>query len=309
MEDTRACIASPDDRLTAQVSPMGAQLMSLALDGREYLWQGDARWWPRRAPVLFPIVGSLRPGTASAQGPCPMGRHGVARSKLFRLVQADPSSATFELESDEETLAAFPHPFRLRMTYALEDDSPAPGANAAPAGGTSAQLRQTFEVTNPGKTPLPFTLGGHPAFNVPLCPGERFEDYVLRFARPWTASSPAMVEDGLWDFGQRVPVLEGADRLPLSHRLFDVDTLLLENVPERRVELVSPQGHGVRVAFDGFPYLGVWSAAGDAPFVALEPWRGCSTATDEDARFESKRHTTVLAPGETDTCSFTVQAF
>ena len=30
-------------------------------------------------------------------------------------------------------------------------------------------------------------------------------------------------------------------------------------------------GHGVKIDFEGFKYIGVWSAANDAPFVALEP--------------------------------------
>ena len=285
--------------LEACVDSLGAQLMSLSFGGREYLWQGDARWWPRRAPVLFPIVGSLAPGTSCARGPLAMGRHGVARNKEFSLVDAGEHAVTLELSSDSETRAAYPYDFCLRMTYAVE--------------GTST-LRQTFEVSNMGEVPLPFTLGGHPAFNVPLCgesadERETFEDYELRFARPWTATSPAMVEGGLWDFSRRVPVIECADRLPLNHRLFDVDTLLLENVPASLVELAGPSGHGVRVCFDGFPYLGVWSAAGDAPFVALEPWRGCSTALDEGTRFEDKRAMTVLAPGTSDICSFTVEVF
>ena len=144
---------------------------------------------------------------------------------------------------------------------------------------------------------------------MPLCEGERFEDYELRFAEPWTASSATMVDGGLWDFSHRVPVLNNASRLPLSHHLFDVDTLLLERVPESRVELAGPQGHGVRVAFGDFPYLGLWSAAGDAPFVAIEPWRGCSTALDEGVRFEDKRGMTFLAPGCIDACSFTIEVF
>ena len=37
----------------ATIDSVGAQLMSLRLDGGEYLWQGDKRWWPRRAPVLL----------------------------------------------------------------------------------------------------------------------------------------------------------------------------------------------------------------------------------------------------------------
>lgn len=60
--------------LTATVDPMGAQLCSLKLNQNEYLWQGNPAFWSRRAPILFPIVGSLRNGRAeSAQGPCTMG--------------------------------------------------------------------------------------------------------------------------------------------------------------------------------------------------------------------------------------------
>ena len=75
-------------RIAAAIDPLGAQLSSLQLEGREYLWQGDQRFWARRAPVLFPIVGSLRGGCAqSAAGPCKMGRHGIARNYEHAVVE------------------------------------------------------------------------------------------------------------------------------------------------------------------------------------------------------------------------------
>ena len=43
--------------LTAAIDSMGAQLTSLALNGNEYLWQGDPAFWGKHAPILFPIVG------------------------------------------------------------------------------------------------------------------------------------------------------------------------------------------------------------------------------------------------------------
>lgn len=42
----------------------------------------------------------------------------------------------------------------------------------------------------------------------------------------------------------------------------------------------------------------VWSAVGNAPFVALEPWTGLASCSDEDGIFEHKRGMTVLAPNE-----------
>ena len=65
-------------------------------------------------------------------------------------------------------------------------------------------------------------------------------------------------------------------------------------------------GRGVKVDFPGFKYIGVWSAAGDAPFVALEPWTGHATLTSEDDVFEHKRDITTLAPGAVDERMFTV---
>lgn len=282
--------------LSARVDHHGAQLVSLAGEAGEYLWQGDKRWWGGHAPVLFPIVGTLREGRAtSAQGPVTLRRHGLARDRDFVVVENAGSSVTLRLDSDDETRALFPFDFRLEMAYALDGDS----------------LTQTYAVTNTGEVPLPYTLGGHPAFNVPA-PGasDAFEDYRVEFSEPWTYAAPAMdLTTGLIDNADRRPVLEGSATLPMSHRLFDLDALVFEDVPGRTVRLVGPEGHGVQVDFDGFDYLGIWSASGDAPFVALEPWRGTATTSDEDDQFESKRGTDVLEPGEESQYSFMIRPF
>jgi galactose mutarotase-like enzyme len=278
--------------MEASVDTAGAQLMNLRKDGKEYLWQRDPQWWPRCAPVLFPIVGNIRDDRAdSAQGEIRFGRHGLARNYDFEVVEAVENSMTLSLSSNDDTRAAFPFDFRLNMTYALTDDA----------------LEQRFTVTNTGDVTLPFVVGGHPAFNVPApgCEDENFGDYVLKFAQPWTYASPTInTTTGLIDYQTRFGLVEDSDTLALSHRLFDVDTLIFEDVPGRTVSMVGPSGHGMRVDFEGFDYLGVWSAANDAPFVALEPWRGTATGTDEDDVFEHKRGMDFLEPGETAEYAF-----
>ena len=102
--------------------------------------------------------------------------------------------------------------------------------------------------------------------------------------------------------------MDNSDTLPLTHELFDVDTLTFEDVPQRTVTLIGPAGHGMRVDFDGFDYLGVWSAP-NAPFVALEPWCGTATRTDEDDVFEHKQGTIFLEPGESTTRTFVMRPF
>ena len=285
--------------LSAKVDSQGAQLTSLALDGREYLWQADPRWWGRSAPVLFPIAGVLPGGESmSAAGPCRMGRHGLARLYEHTLVDAsaDGASVTYEFTDTPETRAAYPYRFKLNMTYALTGP---------------ATLAQTFTVTNTGSVDLPFSVGGHPAFNVPVPgaaeEGEAFEDYELVFAEPWSCTCPRLDEEGLFDMSTALLEFEDADILPITHRTFDHDALMFSHVPQNTVTLRGTRtGHGIRVDFPGFDFLGVWSAAGDAPFVALEPWSAHSSCVGEDGVFEHKEGMTILAPGGVDERTFTI---
>lgn len=282
-------------RITAAVDPMGAQLKSLALDGREYLWQADPAWWAKYAPVLFPIVGTIRNGTAeSAQGTVTLGRHGLARDYEHAVVAQSDDAVTFELVDTDATRAAYPYAFKLNMTYALTGP---------------ASMTQTFRVENTGSVDLPFSVGGHPAFNVPApgAEGEAFDDYELAFTRSWSCVVPKVDDDGLITYRTAAMLLDHADVLPITHDLFAEDAVILTDVPDNTLTLRSRiSGHGVRIDFEGFKYIGVWSAAGDAPFVALEPWTGHSTLDTEDDVFEHKRNITILEPGAVDERSFTV---
>lgn len=283
--------------VSAKISSMGAELTSLSLDGREYLWQADPAFWGKHAPVLFPIVGSLRNDEAqSAQGVCRMPRHGLARINEHRVAEVAEggSSVTFEFASTPETLEAYPYNFKLNMTYAVTGE---------------ATLTQTFMVTNTGDAPMPFSVGGHPAFNVPA-PGsedEAFEDYAIEFTEPWTCEAPTIAEGGLLTFDESTTPVENADKLPITHELFANDAVMLTNVPGNTVTLRGcKSGRGVRMDFPGFDFIGIWSAAGDAPFVALEPWTGHATLTSEDDVFEHKRNVTVIEPGETFECAISM---
>lgn len=284
------------DGLTARIDSMGAQLCSLALDGREYLWQADPAFWGKHAPVLFPIVGNLRADAAtSAAGPCSMARHGLARIYEHELVDVseDGSSVTYEFSSSDDTLKAYPYRFKLNMTYALTGP---------------ASLTQTFTVTNTGDVDLPFSVGGHPAFNIPApdAGDEAFEDYEFRFAEPWTAKCPKILGGGLADPEDTFTPVEDADTLALTRGCFAYDTMIFDHVPGNTVTLVGTKScRGIRVDFPGFDYLGVWSAPG-APFVALEPWTGHATYTTEDDVLEHKENITILEAGKTDTRAFTI---
>ena len=295
-------ISISNGSLTASIDTMGAQLMSLQKGESEYLWQGNANWWPRRAPILFPIVGVLKDGKAdSAEGTVSLARHGLARLNQFEVVEQSPSSVTLRLKSTEETRKAYPYDFELKLIFSVAGDT----------------LTQTYEVTNPANVVLPFTLGAHPAFNIPV-PGVEtasLDQYSLLFTRSWTSFGPSITDEGLCDYATPQRLVVDSDTLPLSWELIDREkTITLEDVPDRRITLTanpeaSSEAHGIQMDFEGFDYLGIWSAAPGCPFVALEPWCGIADTVDADGIFEHKPGIICLDPEQSITKTLSIKVF
>ena len=295
-------ISISSNSLTASIDTMGAQLMSLRKGESEYLWQGDSNWWPRRAPILFPIVGVLKDGEAeSAEGTISLARHGLARLNQFEVVEQSPSSVTLQLKSTEETRKSYPYDFELKLIFSVAGDT----------------LTQTYEVTNPANVVLPFTLGAHPAFNIPI-PGVKttaLDQYHLLFTRSWTSYGPSITDEGLCDYTTPQRLIVDSDMLPLSWDLIDREkTITLEDVPDRRITLAanaeaSSEAHGIQMDFEGFDYLGIWSAAPGCPFVALEPWCGIADTVDCDGIFEHKPGIISLEPAQSIAKTLNIRVF
>ena len=295
-------ISISNGSLTASIDTMGAQLMSLRKGESEYLWQGDSNWWPRRAPILFPIVGVLKNGNAeSAEGTVTLARHGLARLNQFEVVEQSPSSVTLQLKSTEETRKSYPYDFELKLIFSVAGDT----------------LTQTYEVTNPANVVLPFTLGAHPAFNIPIPSVEAtsLDQYHLSFTRSWTSFGPSITDEGLCDYTTPQRLIVNSDTLPLSWELIDREkTITLEDVPDRRITLAanaeaSSETHGIQIDFEGFDYLGIWSAAPGCPFVALEPWCGIADTVDCDGIFEHKPGIISLEPGQSIAKTMNIRLF
>lgn len=272
-------------QIYARIDTMGGQLVSLRdVHGTEYLWQGDPSYWKGQAPILFPIVGSLRDGrTVIGDKSYAMPRHGLARTRSFVRVSERSDGAVFRLQADASTKESYPFDFSLTVAYEL-------------AGATLCQM---FTVENQGEGQMPFLLGLHPGFNVPLDQEEGFEDYVIAFPLEEDCDSPVLdPESGLVLTGRRRPVLRGERLLPLRHDLFHEDALVLESLRSRKASLYSlVSGRGVEIAFEGFDYFGIWQPEG-APFVCLEPWTGTATCDTEDDLLAHKRGARILGPGE-----------
>lgn len=279
-----------NDGCSVTLSSKGAMLRSLKKENLEYLWQGNPAYWAGQAPVCFPIVGVLPEGKATAFGkPCAMKRHGIARISPFEVLENHKNGVTFVQHATEETKKAYPFDYTLEIRYEL-------------LGST---VTNAYVIHNTGDTPMPFAIGGHPAFNCPLCDGEQFEDYKVVFDRQMTkAVLRPDHQTGLVDFDKRFAVLQNSDTLPMQHSLFYEDALIFDNIASKKATLIGPAGHGICLEYPDMANLLIWSAENDAPFVALEPWTGISHCLDEDDTLEHKRGMLILQPDETASFRF-----
>lgn len=285
-----------NNTIKISVDSLGAELQSIeGVNGINYLWNGNPEYWAGRAPILFPIVGALRGGRAvSAEGEINLSRHGFARNLEWSLEKEEQDRLTYLLTSNPETKAAYPYDFRLRVSYILGDSS----------------VTTAFEICNTGEKTMPFCIGGHPAFNVPLVEDEDFEDYFIKFEKPEVADCPFVdLEHGLI-LNKRRRILDNSDQFQINHDLFQIDALVFDNLKSRSVKLFSKKsGRGVRMDFDGMDYFAVWTPLKKSRFICLEPWTGTATLESEDDVFENKRGVCMLNPGKETTVSFTVSIF
>jgi galactose mutarotase-like enzyme len=280
--------------LNVSIDPKGAEMQMLCrkADDLNYLWKGDPAFWGKHSPVLFPIVGALRGNTYFYEGKSyTLPRHGFARDKVFEVISANPEEALFSLSDDEATHSVYPFPFVFRIRYRL--DGPV--------------LEVGYEVHNPGPGPLYFSVGGHPAFAVPLVEGTRYEDYTLTFSRPETAGRHVLQDGLLRD--EETPFLQDQAVVRLTRALFAEDAVVLHGLRSQTVTLGSEQTErGLRFRILDWPDLGIWAAPG-APFVCIEPWQGHADPVDGNQQLVYKKGIVALEPGAGWARSWTVEPF
>lgn len=278
-----------NEYLEIEVSSQGAELCSVKekTHQRQWLWTGDANWWPRHAPVLFPVVGKLKDQQYSYDGMTfTLPQHGFARDREHILFAETENTLTFKLTEDETSLKNFPRPFELYTTYKLEEN-----------GVTTAWM-----VKNSGNKELLFSIGGHPGFLCPLDEEDRLEDYQIIFE---TEEEPVrwMLEDGL--VSGRMPFGK-VKNLALSEALFSRDALIFSELKSGYVLLKSgKRSEYIQFDFGNTPFLAFWKKP-DAPFICIEPWYGIADHIDHSGRFEEKIGIEKLRSGETFQCSYTI---
>ncbi|ATE63178.1 aldose 1-epimerase family protein [Rhizorhabdus dicambivorans] len=269
------------DRLTAEICETGAELQRLTdAAGRDWLWDGDPAFWTGRAPILFPIVGTLNRDRFRWRGESHgLPRHGFARRRDFTLAERDGDALVLRLDPDEATRAVWPFDCSLEMIFTIR----------------AATLTMTARVTNSGADPMPASFGFHPALRWPL-PGEQGKaGHVIRFDRPEPALVRRLDADGLLDPEPRPTPIEG-DTLRLDDGLFAEDALILDRLESRRLAFEGPAGTRATIDFQGMPHLGLWTKPG-AGYICIEPWQGHSDPAGFHGEIGEKPGMVMIPPG------------
>lgn len=272
-----------NEKLTLEISSLGAELQSIKdAEGHEYLWQADPKYWGRHSPILFPIVCGLWNGKYRAEGnEYAMSRHGFARDTEFNLIHKTESKVTFALTDSEETLKAYPYHFNLAVTYRLSGN----------------KIHVIWHVENTDTKEIYFSIGGHPAFNVPDLEagapliGTMCFDSKSNIERVFGNVGgcilpdrfPLKTSDGLWEF---------------TEESFKDDAIILDKSQIHEIALLDKKKEPVVTVNFKTPAVGIWSPFGkNAPFVCIEPWYGLADYANFTGELKDKYLINSLQPG------------
>lgn len=296
-----------NSEMEVQVSSKGGELVSMKdADQTEYIWIGDATYWKRHAPQLFPCIGRLTNNQYRMDGALhEMGQHGFLRDYELTKVESEEqagaetvrdaagqagakaetvTSLHLQLQSDTSTRQLYDRDWTVDIFYSL-------------CGKT---LSVRFQVRNCDTRTMRFGYGIHPGFNVPLNPALRFEDYRLDFHEVSTPKQMELTERYTISGGMHDYALAEGRYLPLQHSLFDHDAIILKDMPHTVTLGSQKDEKKVTVTFPDMPYLGIWHAPEtDAPFVCIEPWSSLPSTDSVIDEFETKPDFITVEPEET----------
>lgn len=282
-----------NDVIKVQINSFGAELNSLQKinEDIEYIWQGDSKYWARHSPILFPIVGRLKEDSYFYKNQkYSMSQHGFARDYEFEMIEKKDDFVEFRLIADEKSLEKYPFLFELNISYKLEN----------------SKLIISYRVKNCGDEKIYFSIGAHPAFNWPLQENEKKEDYFLEFENITNTKRYFLNDKGLVYKNSDLNLVNS--KLDLNEELFLDDALVFNDTNIKNVTFKNKENKNfIKVEFEKFPYLGIWSKPSGAPFLCIEPWFGVADWENCTSKIEEKRGILALEKEEIFSCFYSIE--
>ncbi len=281
-----------NEHLTVCVSEMGAELQSIKdSEGREYLWQGGEKW-PRRSPILFPIVCSVNDDTYTVDGQeYHLPRHGFARDTRFKLIAQGEHKVTYALHDSEETLKVYPYHFNLAVSYRLSGN----------------KLHVVWHVENTDTRDIHFQIGGHPAFLAPGCKEDEELRGVISLDNKQPLKGLKSYIDGSHEMTEIAldEIKEGV--IAFNDEFFANDSVKIHDCQTHSASLLNPDGSPAVTVSYKCPIIAFWSPyKKKAPFVCIEPWYGLGDPRGWKGEFRDKLYMNHLQPGSSFMSEYTI---
>ena len=263
-------------RIKAGIDTHGAELKFCELDGVNYVYDGDKKWWDDTAPMLFPICGRLPEKKYSYGGRVyDMNIHGFAPSSDFKVVSASEDKLVLSLSASEETLKAYPFEFVYTAEFSVKEDT----------------LFLDIKVENTGKDTLPYMIGWHPGFILPEENGAKIDDFYLYFENKNELTEELLYPGEPFASGKFEKVeLENSRLYIRENYLYPRDTALLFGHGNSCV--LKNDKNGFKVSFswsENLQLLAVWKRDNSsARYLCLEPWSGTPNDGRTDENFETR---------------------
>lgn len=275
-----------NSNLTAQINLLGAELCSLENNhSKEYIWDGNPDFWGKHSPILFPIVGTLKNNSYQYNGKeYHLSRHGFARDLVFELIDKKENSATFSIQSSDNTRNRYPFDFELQIKYTLENSS----------------LFIRYKVVNKSTSQMPFSIGAHPAFALP----GNFEDYSIEFEKEEPLLYNLLENDLI---SNKTKTLANVDnKVGLNYTLFENDALIFKTLKSNYLTIIENEKPMLRMHYNDFPHLGIWTKT-NAPFLCVEPWFGYSDSVESTGDIMNKEGIQILEPKSIFDAQFSIE--
>lgn len=273
-----------NEAIQIKVESKGAELLSVRdkQTEKEYMWCGDAAFWGRTSPVLFPVVGAYKDKECRYRGQTySLPQHGFARDMEFALQEKTDSSIWFSLTDDETTRRNYPFAFVLEIGYELQE----------------REVRVMWRVKNTNEGEMYFSIGGHPAFVAEKRREDKITCYIA--LKGLSKVKVRRLENGLAsDTVVEIPLEDGV--VAVTEELFADDALVIENSQTGEVALLDEEKNPyLTVKFDA-PLFGLWTPPGkNAPFICIEPWYGRCDSTSFAGSLQEREWGNTLRAGET----------
>lgn len=275
-----------NSQFKAEINEHGAELTHLInkAGSFDYIWNNDL--WPKHAPVLFPAIGRSVEDTYQYNNQIfTMPQHGFTSDQDFIVVEKGPEKLVLSLVDNPTTRKLYPFHFKLTVSFDL----------------THEGLQLAFKVDNLDDKKLSFSLGSHPAFNVPINGEGDFTDYQLQFSPAnldlkqfEIVKTPAPYRNG------KIVSLDIADKakIALNYEMFAAGLVIIENDGISGVKLSSTtSSHSIEISLTDFRYVCLWTKEGaNAPFLCIEPFQGLPDINSQQSELLSKEANVVLEP-------------